>query len=120
MSTLIIGDIDVSDYLSPSDMQVDYSNKYGESITTNEGREVAKIIGQEITVSTKINLVGDAVLSAVKSAVIGKQNVQLVAYGVPEGDYKITAFKQTLAYQTDVRYWDINITLSCYKVSDGL
>lgn len=120
MSTLIIGGVDVSDYISPSDMQVDYANKYGDSITTDEGKEVAKIIGQEITLSVKLNLVGDGVLNAVKTAAIGKQDITVQAFGVPEGDYKITAFKQTLAYQTNVRYWDINITLSCYIVSDGL
>ena len=120
MSTLIIGGVDVSDYLSPSDMQVDYTNKYGESIPTAEGKEVSKIIGQEITLSAKLNLVGDGVLNSVKSAVIGKQDIKIAADGVPDGDYKITSFKQTLAYQTDVRYWDINLTLSCYMVSDGL
>lgn len=120
MSTLIIGGVDVSDYISPSDMQVDYTNKYGDSITTDEGKEVAKIIGQEITLSVKLNLVGDGVLSNIKSAVIGKQGIIVQAVGVPDGDYKITSFKQTLAYQTNVRYWDINITLSCYLVSDGL
>lgn len=120
MSTLIIGGVDVSEYLSPSDMQVDYANKYGDSITTDEGKEVAKIIGQEVTLSAKLNLVGDGVLGSIKSAVIGKQDIKISADGVPDGDYKVTAFKQTLAYQTDVRYWDINITLSCYVVSDGL
>lgn len=120
MSTLIIGSIDVSDYLSPSDMQVDYANKYGDSVTTDEGKEVSKIIGQEITLSVKLNLVGDGVLDSIKSAAIGKQDIKIQAVGVPDGDYKITSFKQTLAYQTNVRYWDINITLSCYIVSDGL
>ena len=120
MSTLIIGNVDVSEYLSPSDMQVDYANKYGEVITTAEGKEVAKIIGQEITLTAKLNLVSDGVLNSVKTAAIGKQNIIINAEGVPNGEYKISAFKQTLAYQTDVRYWDINISFSCYIVSDGL
>lgn len=120
MSTLIIGGVDVSEYISPSDMQVDYANKYGESITTAEGKEISKIIGQEITISTKLNLVGDELLQNIKDATIGKRNVQINVEGVPNGEYEIKSFKQTLAYQTDVRYWDINITLSCYIVSDGL
>lgn len=120
MNTLIIGGVDVSEYLSPSDMQVDYANKYGESIATTEGKEVAKIIGQEITLSAKLNLVGDELLKTIKTATIGKRNVKIDVEGLPNGEYEIKSFKQTLAYQTDVRYWDINITLSCYIVSDGL
>ena len=120
MSVLIIGNVDVSEYLSPSDIQVDFTNKYGESITTTEGREVAKIIGQDVTVSVKLNLVSDDILTNVKNAVIGKQDIKINADEIPDADYKITAFKQTLAYMTDIRYWDLNITLSCYISSDGL
>lgn len=120
MSTLIIGNVDVSEFLSPSDLQIDYANKYGEGITTADGKDVAKIIGQEVTVSAKLNLVSDDILANVKAAVIGKQKIKLSADEIPNGEYKVTSFKHTLAYQTGVKYWDINITLSCYLSSDGL
>jgi len=97
LNTLKIGGIDVSEYLSPSEMQVDYANKYGDGITTDEGKEVAKIIGQEITLSVKLNLIVDDLLDSIKTAVIGKQDIKINAVDVPDGDYKITAFKQTLA-----------------------
>lgn len=121
---LKIGQTDVSEYIEPSGLSVAYAPKFGESVTMADGTEKKAILGQTVTVNVPLKKVGDTVLADVRSAVVTAGDIAISCDGVPTFEgvaYKITSFKQTLAYKVgNVNLWDLDVSVSCYVVSDGL
>lgn len=121
MSVLILGGEDVSKFLPPSGLNVDYANKYSGEFTTAEGKEVKKIIGQTVTVTAELKMVDDESLQKLKTAIGTGVKYAVSGDEIPSSsDYGTVSFKQTLAYKTTVNFWDVSVTVSCYIVSDGL
>lgn len=89
-----------------------------------DGSENKAILGHTITVNVPLKKVGDDVLTAVRSAVVTAGDIAISCDGVPNYEntaYKISGFKQILAYKVgEVNYWDLDVAVSCYVVSDGL
>lgn len=119
-----IGTIDVSEYIEPSGLSVSYAPKFGTSVTMADGSENKVVLGHTVTVSVPLKKVDDSVLYDIRAAVVTAGDIAIVCDGIPSFDntaYKITGLKQTLAYKVgNENFWDIDVSVSCYVVSDSL